>query len=1535
MPVKLSGSGSSQPAQQSGPTPNAPAPPPINVFEGLDRFNFGSTSPSDANGDVGPTDYIQTVNTSAAIYRKSDGFQEAAFSLNTFMSQGSFGNLCDTNNMGDPVVLYDTFEDRWIISDFAFLTDGSGNAVAPAFQCIAASMSGNPVSGGWNFYSRQISDGLNDYPKLGIWPDGLYMSANMNTFGAAPTFKNARVWAFNKAQMYAGAPTAQVVSFDVSGGDSTVLPGNARLQTGTPPAGRPNLFISTQLFTNALTVYKFHVDWNYVSLSTFTGPDVPIAATSWPNAAVANVPQSGTATLLDALQIRAMAQNQYTNIGANESLWVSHTVRRAAGGSAAPRWYQVDVSGGTVAAAIPQAATWDPDAANAVHRWMPSLALDRAGNLAIGYSTSSATAFPSIAYAGRLAGDPVNTFSKTEQTLFTGTASQTGSTRWGEYSAMTLDPDGCTFWYTSQYANPADQTVDHRWLTKFGSFRYSECTPVGAGGTISGTVTANPGGAPISGASVKLGARSTTTDGSGNYSFGGIPAGTYPLIGAGKAGFASTSVASIAVTDAGTTTQDFSLTGVPASACLVDTTQADFLAGAATNVDVNISPGDVTLLNAPTIDQSNTAGTTTGTGFGTPTWTGQTFIPAITGLLVKADGTLFCNGCGATPPNLTLSVRNVSGGLPTGADLATVTIPGSLFASGSTVTFTGSFGSPATLTAGTQYALILRPVSVPAGSGYFWIRSSPSTYANGSRVLSADSGGTWSTDTTRDYNFKTYMQTGYAASGNLVSSTKDANPAQDYSPTWATLSWNASMPANTALSFQVAASNSEFGPFTFVGPDSTAGTFFTSSGASLSQFNGKRYLQYRANFATTNSTTTPTVSDVTTCYVDNPPADLSITKNDGTTTAPLGGSVTYTITASNAGPGAASNATVTDSFPAGETCNWTCVGASGGTCSIGGTGDIVDGVDLPVGGTATYSATCDISIAASGSLSNTATISGASAFVADAVPGNNSATDTDAVGQSSNLAITKTDGVTTATPGGSVTYTITASNAGPSNAPASIVADTFPASLTCTWTCVGAGGGTCTAAGAGNINDSVNLPVGGSVTYTPSCTVAASATGSLVNTATAAVQAGAVDPTPGNNSATDIDTLTPQADLAITKTDGVTTATPGGSVTYTITASNAGPSNATGATVADTFPASETCTWTCAGAGGGTCTAAGSGNINNSVNVPVGGSTTYTASCSVSGSATGSLSNTATVTAPGGVTDPTPGNNSATDTDTVLPLPDLALTMTDNHAIAAVGKSVYYIINVTNSAGPGTATAVVTDALPAGLYDGNWVCIPYGGATCASGFGNTLSDTVTLPVGAQISYVYSATVVSGDANDQVTNTASVALTIGTDPSPANNSATDTDLLVILKDGFDGTPLMVPIQVGTGTDFVTATLRIDANLLNTLNIVPTEVASGRTANGTALFTVELARFGNDIALRALTTNERGWIERSNWQRVVDVNQNLLAFAWQSASSDTNDGYLNLSFGGASVVIGGRNQHDPLTKVWVTVEHTVPWFVLIAH
>ncbi len=561
-PIELPGSVSQNSSPIAPIAPSAPAPAPNITFDGLGYVPWGAGHPPDPNGDVGPTYYIQTINTSIGIYTKTTGSLVTAFTFDTLMSQGNFGNLCDTDNFGDPVVLYDTFEDRWIITDFAFQLDGSSNVINPpgAFECFAVSRSGDPVSGGWNFYSTNTTGGLGDYPKFGIWPDGLYMSVNMFGYPAGAAFQNVRVYAFNKSQMYAGTPSVQVVSFDVADTtEFTLLPSNARLQAGTPPAGSPNYFISTWKFLNALTVYKFHVDWNNTAASTFTGPDIPATGSSWPNAAVPNAATPGNS--LDVLQIRAMVQNQYTNIGGAESLWTTHTVRRAnTAGFAAPRWYQVNVTGGTVAANTVQSATWDPDGANVTYRYMPSLAVDRMGDMAIGYSTSNSTTDPGMKYAGRLYTDTLSTLPQTEQTLYQGTGTQTGScggtcTRWGDYSAMTLDPDGCTFWYTNEYY----AVNGLNYLTRIGSFQFPSCTMVGNGGTISGTVVDAGSSNPLNGVTVTLGSRITTTNSSGVYQFPNLPAGVYPGMTASYPGFSSSSAGPITVTDNLTTTQNFAL----------------------------------------------------------------------------------------------------------------------------------------------------------------------------------------------------------------------------------------------------------------------------------------------------------------------------------------------------------------------------------------------------------------------------------------------------------------------------------------------------------------------------------------------------------------------------------------------------------------------------------------------------------------------------------------------------------------------------------------------------------------------------------------------------------------------------------------------------------------------------------------------------------------------------------------------------------------------------------------------------------------
>ncbi len=392
-----------------------------------------------------------------------------------------------------------------------------------------------------------------------------------------------------------------------------------------------------------------------------------------------------------------------------------------------------------------------------------------------------------------------------------------------------------------------------------------------------------------------------------------------------------------------------------------------------------------------------------------------------------------------------------------------------------------------------------------------------------------------------------------------------------------------------------------------------------------------------------------------------PSADLSVTKDDGVAQYTPGNTVTYTIVVSNNGPDDVSGAQVSDNKPAQVlSWTWTCVhagGASGCDGVAGSTGNFSDMVDLPNGGSITYTVTANTSSDASGNLNNTVSIT-PPAGTSDPSSGNDSATDTDTANPQADLAVTKDDGVTEYTPGGTVTYTIVVSNNGPSDVAGAEISDNKPAQVSSwTWTCVHAGGGCDGVAGStGNFSDTVDLPNGGSITYTVTANTSSDASGNLDNTVSIAPPAGTSDPTSGNDSKTDTDTANPQADLAVTKNDGVTEYTPGGTVTYTIVVSNNGPSDANGAQVSDNKPAQvSSWTWTCNHSGGASGCDGVSGstaNFSDTVDLPNGGSITYTVTADISAGASGNLANTVSVAPPTGTTDPTPGNDSATDTDT-------------------------------------------------------------------------------------------------------------------------------------------------------------------------------------------------------------------------------------------------------------------------------------------
>ena len=384
---------------------------------------------------------------------------------------------------------------------------------------------------------------------------------------------------------------------------------------------------------------------------------------------------------------------------------------------------------------------------------------------------------------------------------------------------------------------------------------------------IRGTVTAAGSNAPVANATVSAGSNTTTTDENGLYQFQSIPAGTYNMT-VKAIGYANGAAANVAAANGAVTTRDFALTAAPSAACNVDTTPADFQAGLGANTDAAVSPGDVQLqLPASVIDAQSSIAFFVDSVTST-TWQAQTYTPTSSGRLDQLDFQAARSAAG-TAGTMVVEVRNTVAGAPGATVLASATI--------SAITGTGNawysvnFAAPTNVAAGTQYAVVFRAAS---GGPYRLVRANGNVYAGGSWYQSTTSGGAWSVVTsggiTQDLAFRAYVQPlVYAASGNLVSSPKDANQADGTAAAWTTISWNATTPAGTDVKFQAAGSNNAGGLYTFVGPDGTPNTYFTNGG-SLAQFNGSRYLKYKAFFTTTNTTLTPTLADVTVCNSNTP-----------------------------------------------------------------------------------------------------------------------------------------------------------------------------------------------------------------------------------------------------------------------------------------------------------------------------------------------------------------------------------------------------------------------------------------------------------------------------------------------------------------------------------------------------------------------------------------------------------------------------------------------------------------------------------------
>ncbi len=553
-------------------------PAPLMSFEGLD--NSTGVLPPDTNGDVGINYYIQSVNaTVIGIYDKQTGNLVSSFSLGDLWPSGDPCNSSD----GDPIVLYDQLAHRWLLSQFAFPNYPNG----PYYQCIAISQTDDPVGGDWYVYTYQVHDTkMNDYPHFGVWPDAYYMTANQ--FTNASSWGGAGVWAFDRDAMLNGQ-AGTFVYFDletVSSDYGGMLPADFD-GTVPPPTGAPGLFAEWDDGdwigpNDAIRIWEFHVDWDNPDNSTFGNNGDPnyVIQTEDVDPDMCGgsrncIPQPG-GTPLDAITDRLMYRLQYRNFGDYQTLVSNHTVDVDGNDHAGIHWFELRNAGSGWA--MYQEGVFAPDAN---HRWMGSVAVDHVGNMALGYSVSSSSVYPSIRYTGRLADDPLGVMPQGEGEIVAGSGYQESSYgRWGDYSMMGVDPvDDCTFWYTQEYYASIGTAP---WQTRIGSFKFPNCT-LGAQGTIEGVVydaSGTPASDGIQGATVSASSSPTmtfqtfTTDG-GVYAFS-LPTGTYTMT-AQAYGYQPAEISGVTVVSGTTTTVNIPLTAT--ASFIVSGTVFDALAG--------------------------------------------------------------------------------------------------------------------------------------------------------------------------------------------------------------------------------------------------------------------------------------------------------------------------------------------------------------------------------------------------------------------------------------------------------------------------------------------------------------------------------------------------------------------------------------------------------------------------------------------------------------------------------------------------------------------------------------------------------------------------------------------------------------------------------------------------------------------------------------------------------------------------------------------------------------------------------------------
>ena len=467
-----------EPAAQSttsGPIQTAITPsktPTVGAgFEGISLNNGGGGWPPDTNGDIGPLNYVQTVNTSVKmIDRGANPRPSKQFTFNEFMKGAGQPSSapCGSQNSGDPVVQYDTTANRWVVLDFAF-----NNKYVPSYFCVAVSDT-NDAFGTWK--SAQLlasSTELADYPKMASTPQGFVISANM--FKGGRSYSGANVWVLDRNSLFATTPSLKSILYKLGTSYFSLMPVNVRFPTVGGISANSGYLLSDYGLSGSMRIFQFTPP-NFASGATNTIKQTTILVGSYSSFS-SRVPQFGSTETVDALGDRLMYSAEFDD--ATKSMYVSRTVTGTKS-FAGIRWYQIPVTASTPSAATSTfgttiSSTFSPD--DATHRWMPSLAVNNNKELAIAYSSSapSKSTYPGIFAVGRSASSlNSGTLDFGEVVLKSGSGSQSGGySRRGDYSRVSVDPvDKCTFWYTTEYYS----AIGNNWNTWITPFKLDPAT---------------------------------------------------------------------------------------------------------------------------------------------------------------------------------------------------------------------------------------------------------------------------------------------------------------------------------------------------------------------------------------------------------------------------------------------------------------------------------------------------------------------------------------------------------------------------------------------------------------------------------------------------------------------------------------------------------------------------------------------------------------------------------------------------------------------------------------------------------------------------------------------------------------------------------------------------------------------------------------------------------------------------------------------------------------------------------------------------